>query len=64
MTSDVIVEFLRHNTMMNGRLLDACRGLSPEQLEATAIGTYGSIGATLVHVANSQQGYAARFLGT
>ena len=59
---DVLDEFFRHNTMMNGRLLEACRGLSPEQLAATATGTYGSVGATLVHVANGQVGYAARFL--
>ena len=59
---DLTVEFLRHNTMMNGRLVEACRPLTPEQLDATATGTYGSIGATLVHMANSQVGYAARFL--
>ena len=59
---DLLVEFFRHNSMMNRRLKDACRGLSPEQLGATATGTYGSIGATLVHIANSQTGYAARLL--
>lgn len=61
---DVVVEFLRHNAMMNRQLLDACRRLSPEQLGATTAGTYGSIAATLVHIANAQEGYAARFLGT
>jgi uncharacterized damage-inducible protein DinB len=61
---DLVVEFFRHNSMMNRRLLEACRGLSPEQLDATATGTYGTIGATLVHIANAQEGYAARFLGT
>jgi uncharacterized damage-inducible protein DinB len=61
---DLLVEFFRHNTMMNDRLLDACRPLSAEQLAATATGTYGTIGATLVHIANAQEGYAARFLGT
>jgi len=61
---DLLVEFLRHNTMMNERLLAACRSLAPEQLGATAIGTYGTIGATLVHVANAQEGYAARLLDT
>ena len=60
---DLLVEFFRHNAMMNGRLLEACRGLSPEQLAATATGTYGSIGSTLVHIANAQDGYAARILG-
>ena len=55
------VELLKHNTMMNDRLLDVCRGLTDEQLEATVEGTYGTIGATLVHVAGGQQSYAARF---
>lgn len=61
---DLVVEFFRHNAMMNRRLIVTCRQLSPEQLGATATGTYGSIGATLVHIANAQVGYAARFLGT
>ena len=61
---DLLVEFFRHNTMMNRRLLEACRQLSPEQLGVTVTGTYGSIGATLVHIANSQEGYAARLLDT
>lgn len=59
---DLIVEFLRHNTMMNRRLLDACRELDPTQLATTVAGTYGSIGATLVHIANSQIGYVPRFV--
>jgi uncharacterized damage-inducible protein DinB len=59
---DLLVEFFRHNSLMNRRLLETCRTLSPEQLAATATGTYGSIGATLVHIANAQQGYAARLL--
>ena len=61
---DLLVEFFRHNTVMNQRLLDACRQLPPDQLAATVAGTYGSIGATLVHIANSQDGYAARLLDT
>jgi uncharacterized damage-inducible protein DinB len=61
---DLLVEFFRHNTMMNRRLMEACRQLPPEQLGAMATGTYGSIGGTLVHIANSQVGYAARVLDT
>jgi uncharacterized damage-inducible protein DinB len=59
---DLLLEFLRHNTMMNRRLVEACRQLTPEQLGTTAAGTYSSIGATLVHIANAQEGYAARLL--
>ena len=61
---DLLVEFFRHNSMMNTRLLEVCQQLSPEQLRATATGTYGSIGATLAHIANAQLGYAARLLDT
>lgn len=61
---DLLAEMFRHNTMMNMRLLDTCRRLSDDQLDATTAGTYGSIGATLVHIANSQEGYAARILDT
>ena len=61
---DLVLEFFRHNTMMNRRLLEACQRLGPEQLGATARGTYGSIGATLAHIANAQLGYAARLLDT
>jgi len=59
---DLLTEFFRHNTMMNLRLVEACRQLPSEQLGATATGTYGSIGGTLVHIANAQEGYAARLL--
>ncbi|MGH2554092.1 MAG: DinB family protein [Actinomycetota bacterium] len=61
---DVLAAFFRHNAMMNRRLVDACRQLPSEKLGATATGTYGSIGATLVHIANAQEGYAARLLDT
>lgn len=61
---DVLREFFRHNTMMNERLLEACRQLSTEQLQATAPGTFGTVGATLVHIANAQVGYAARVRDT
>jgi uncharacterized damage-inducible protein DinB len=60
---DLSVEFFRHNALMNRRLVDACRHLTREQLGTTAAGTYGTIGATLVHIANSQVGYAARLSG-
>ncbi len=59
---DVVVELFRHNAMMNRRLLDVCQELAGEELAATVPGTYGSIGATLVHIANSQVGYVPRFV--
>ncbi len=59
---DLVIELFRHNSMMNGRLLDACRALTPDQLGKTVAGTYGNVGATLVHIANSQVGYVPRFV--
>lgn len=59
---DLLGEFFRHNTMMNERLVQACRSLSDEHLAATVAGTYGTVGATLAHIANAQVGYAARLL--
>lgn len=61
---DLLLEFMKHNTMMNLRLIDACAMLPDETLRATLEGTYGSIGATLVHIANGQDSYAARFHGS
>ncbi len=59
---DLLSEFFRHNTMMNQRLVATCKDLTAEQLDATVQGTYGNIAATLVHVANAQESYAARLL--
>ena len=61
-TMDLLLEFFRHNSMMNGVVIDACQRLTPEQLTSTTEGTYGSIAATLVHIANAQAGYAARLI--
>jgi len=52
-----IVELFRHNLWANLRLLDACGSLTPAQLEATAVGTYGSIYDTLIHIVGSEEWY-------
>ncbi|NNC74517.1 MAG: hypothetical protein HKN93_03285 [Acidimicrobiia bacterium] len=59
---DLIVELFRHNKMMNDRLMDACRALTDDHLRTGVEGTYGSVGATLVHTANSQHAYAEGLL--
>lgn len=59
---DLLLEFFRHNSMMNRILIEVCQQLSPEQLATSTKGTYGSVAATLVHIANAQTGYAARLL--
>lgn len=51
-------DFFRQNLWANLRLLDMCAQLSDAQLDATVKGTFGSIRATLVHIFNSEEGYA------
>ena len=52
-----------HNTWANLKLLDFCAGLSAEQLEATAMGGYGTIRATLLHLVQAEVRYAGRVAG-
>jgi uncharacterized damage-inducible protein DinB len=57
---DLIADFYRQNEWATLQLIEACHGLSEEQLEATAVGTYGSIRDTLRHLVASEAGYAFR----
>ena len=52
-----------HNAWANLKLLDFCAGLSAEQLAATAVGGYGTIRATLLHLVQAEARYAARVTG-
>ena len=54
---------LRHDVWATERLLAHCRGLTPEQLELTLPGTYGTVRATLAHIVSSDEGYLVRLLG-
>ena len=58
--SGLIADLYRQNEWANIVLLDACRGLSEEQLDTTVQGTYGSIRETLIHIVDSEIGYAIR----
>ena len=60
----ILVELFKHNTWANLRLLDACAGLSDEHLGASAPGTYGRAGDTLVHLVAAQDRYLALLTGT
>ena len=57
---DVITDYYRQNEWANLALVEACRGLDDEQLDATAVGTFGSIRDTLRHIVSAEGGYAAR----
>ncbi len=60
---EALVELFHHHLWANMRLLDSCEGLSDAQLDATVHGTFGSIRATLSHVAGAEESYIARLTG-
>jgi len=51
-------DFFKYNLCANRRLLDMCEKLSDAQLDATMIGTYGSVRETLLHLFAAEEGYA------
>ena len=57
------IEAFRYNRWANLHLLDVCGGLTAEQLELTAAGTYGTIAATLMHLVGAEQRYIWRLTG-
>lgn len=58
-----LAEMLRYNGWANERLLDACRSLSEEQLDARVAGTSGSVRELLVHIVGGQQTFVLRTKG-
>jgi len=60
---NVLLELFRHKTWATLKVIEFCQGLPAEHLEATLPGTYGSVRATLVHLANAETNYQARLLG-
>ncbi|HEX9364835.1 MAG TPA: DinB family protein [Candidatus Dormibacteraeota bacterium] len=61
--SQAMLESFRHKTWATLQLIDFCRGLRDEQLDATTPGTYGSIRETLRHLVRAEEGYFARLTG-
>jgi uncharacterized damage-inducible protein DinB len=53
----------KHNRWANLRLLDFCATLSDDLLQASATGTYGRAGDTLVHLFAAEQRYIKRVAG-
>ena len=62
--SESLVEMFRHNAWANQCLFDACEGLSDAQLDATVVGTFGSIRNTLMHIVGAQERYDAALAET
>lgn len=59
----MIEDLFKHNTWANLKLLEACEGLSEEQLGADIPGTFGSIKDTLLHIVGAEVGYVNRVVG-
>jgi uncharacterized damage-inducible protein DinB len=56
-------DFFKYNLWANLLLLDACARLSDTQLDATMIGTFGSVRETLIHLLSADEGYARHVTG-
>lgn len=59
-TNDSLMTLCRHHLWATVRLLEACAKLTPEQLDATIVGAYGSIAVTLEHIVRSDRSYFTR----
>jgi uncharacterized damage-inducible protein DinB len=59
----LFIEAFRYHKWANLHLLRACAELTPEQLEMTSPGTYGSVAATFLHLLGGEQRYIRRFTG-
>jgi uncharacterized damage-inducible protein DinB len=58
-----LVEIFRYNKWANLQLLEACRGLTDEQLDSHPSGISGSIRGLLMHVVGGQETSALRTKG-
>ena len=61
MTTSLLGDAFAHHVWATERLIDACAGLTPDQLATPAPGTYGSIIATLRHLVSSDAWYLSFF---
>ena len=59
----MLTTLFAHNAWSNLKLLHFCEGLSDEQLDATAIGCFGTIRDTLLHIVGSEVSYVERVNG-
>ena len=52
-----LLELYRHKTWATLRLIEHCQGLADEHLDATILGTFGTIRDTLQHLVAAEEGY-------
>jgi uncharacterized damage-inducible protein DinB len=57
-------DLFRQNEWANLRLIEVCRALTEQQLDASEVGAYGSIRDTLVHLVRSEGTYVRHLGGT
>jgi uncharacterized damage-inducible protein DinB len=55
--SQILTRIFRHHLWANSTLLDACEELEDVALDATAVGTYGTVRDTLVHLFAAEERY-------
>jgi uncharacterized damage-inducible protein DinB len=58
-----LLELYRHKTWATLRLIEYCKGLDSEDLDATMPGTFGTIRDTLRHLVDADEGYFADVTG-
>ncbi len=64
MNVNILGKFFEHNLWSNLQILQACQGLSDEQLDAEPVSaTKGTIRTTLVHIAEAEEDYLADLTG-
>src|SRR5262245_65464599 len=63
MTKTLLDDAFAHHMWATLQVMDVCARLEPEQLEATAPGTYGTILDTLRHIASADSGYLFAMTG-
>ena len=61
MTATLLDDHFAHHVWATEKLIDACAGLTPEQLRTPVPGTYGSIIGTFRHLVSSDGWYLSFF---
>ncbi len=59
----ILSEMFEHNRWANLRAVEACADLTDAQLDASVVGTAGSVRQTLMHIAGAEQRYLMRLSG-
>lgn len=60
MTAHTLETLFGHHLWANLLLFECCADLTPEQLQATIPGAFGTIAVTLEHIVTSEQSYFSR----